>query len=198
MNLLIATNNVGKVREYQQILRELFPDLRLLTLREAGIVHDVEETGETFEANARLKAVTYAKMSGLPVIADDSGLAVDAFDGFPGVVSARWAGPTDRDRNQQLLQKMADIPAEKRGAKFVCVAIFCLPDGREVLAKGEVIGYIGYQPEGEHGFGYDPLFVLPDLGQTMAQLSKEEKNAISHRGRAARALAPRMMALMST
>jgi XTP/dITP diphosphohydrolase len=197
MNLLIASNNVGKVREYQQILGELFPDMRLLTLREAGIEYDVEETGETFEANARLKGVAYAKMSGLPVIADDSGLAVDAFDGFPGVYSARWAGPTDRERNQQLLEKMAHIPAEKRGAKFVCVAIFCLPDGRELLAKGEVRGNIGYEAEGEHGFGYDPLFVLPELGRTMAQLSKEEKNAISHRGRAASALAPRMMALIS-
>lgn len=198
MNLLIATNNVGKVREYQQILGDMFPELRLLTLREAGIEYDVEETGETFEANARLKGVGYAKMSGLPVIADDSGLAVDAFDGFPGVYSARWAGPTDRERNEQLLEKMADMPFYKRGAKFVCTAIFCLPDGREVLAKGEVIGYIGYQAEGEHGFGYDPLFVLPELGRTMAQLSKEEKNAISHRGRAARALAPRMMALLSS
>ena len=196
MKLLIATNNAGKVREYQNILRDLFPHLTLLTLREAGIEHDVEETGKTFEANARLKAVEYANLSGLPVIADDSGLAVDALDGFPGVYSARWTGPTDADRNQQLLAKMAHIPWEERGAKFVCTTVFRLPDGREAVGYGEVAGRIGYEPRGEKGFGYDPLFVLPEHGITMAELSREQKNLISHRGRAAHALAPQIVALL--
>ncbi|MGB0389299.1 MAG: RdgB/HAM1 family non-canonical purine NTP pyrophosphatase [Ardenticatenaceae bacterium] len=193
MKLLIATNNPGKVREYQNILHDLFPDLTCLTLREAGIEHDVEETGETFEANARLKAVAYAELSGLPVIADDSGLVVEALDGFPGVRSARWTGPTDADRNQQLLAKMADIPWEERGAKFVCTTIFRSPDGREAVAYGEVAGRIAYQPRGQNGFGYDPLFFFPERDLTMAELSKEQKNAISHRGQAAHALAPQIL-----
>ena len=195
MKLLIATNNKGKVREYQTILRHLFPNLVLLSLGEAGIEHDVEETGATFEENARLKAEEYAQLSGLPVIADDSGLVIDAFDGFPGVYSARWAGPTDADRNQQLLIKMADLTGTQRAAKFVCTTVFRLPDGREAIASGDVKGHIAHEARGEHGFGYDPLFVLPD-GRHMAELKKEEKNKISHRGQAAKALVPRVLALL--
>lgn len=195
MKLLIASNNKGKVREYQTILHDFFPNLILLSLREAGIEHDVEETGTTFEENARLKAAEYSALSGLPVIADDSGLAVEAFDGFPGVYSARWAGPTDADRNQQLLIKMADLTGAQRAAKFVCTIVFRLPDGREAVASGDVRGHIGHEARGEHGFGYDPLFVLPD-GRHMAELKKEEKNQISHRGQAAKALVPRVLALL--
>ncbi len=195
MKLLIATNNKGKVLEYQTILRHLFPEITLLSLREAGIDHDVEETGTTFEENARLKATEYSALSGLPVIADDSGLALDYFDGFPGVYSARWAGPTDADRNQQLLIKMADLSGEQRASKFVCTTVFRLPDGREAIASGDVRGHIGYETRGTHGFGYDPLFVLPD-GRHMAELTKAEKNQISHRGQAANALAPRILALL--
>ncbi len=195
MKLLIATNNAGKVREYQHILRGLFPDVTLLTLAEAGIEHDVEETGDTFEANARLKAEGYSALSGLPVIADDSGLAVDALDGFPGVRSARWSGPTDEDRNRHLLEKLEEVPEAARGARFICVACFRTPDGQEALAYGEVEGRIGHAPRGEHGFGYDPLFMLPD-GRSLSELPREEKNAISHRGRAARVLAPRIAALL--
>ncbi|MBA3533254.1 MAG: RdgB/HAM1 family non-canonical purine NTP pyrophosphatase [Ardenticatenales bacterium] len=196
MKLLIATNNQGKLKEYQQILRELLPDLTLLTLREAGINQDVEETGETFEENARLKAVEYAALSGLPVIADDSGLAVEALGGFPGVHSARWAGPTDAERNREILAKLENVPEAERGAKFVCVALCRTPDGREAMAYGEVLGRIGYEPRGSNGFGYDPLFVFPERGTTMAELSSDEKNAISHRGRAARLLAPEVARLL--
>jgi XTP/dITP diphosphohydrolase len=196
MKLLVATNNPGKVREYEQILYELFPGLVLLTLREVGIEHDVDETGETFEENARLKGRAYAQMSGLPVIADDSGIVVDALDGFPGIRSARWTGPGDVDRVAGLLAKLEGVPWEGRGARFVCVAICCTPDGREATGYGEVHGTIGFEPRGSHGFGYDPVFVLPERGQTMAELTKEEKSAISHRGRAARALAPEMGTLL--
>lgn len=198
MKLLIATNNNGKVREYQSILSALLPDVTLLTLREAGIEQEVEETGETFEENARLKAVAYSASSGLPVIADDSGLAVDVFDGFPGVISNRWAGEgtSAAERNTLLLEKMASVPEETRGARFVCVAICRLPDGREAVSYGEVAGRIGYKPRGNNGFGYDPIFVLPERGLTMAELSSEEKNAISHRGRAAQGLAPQIADLL--
>ncbi len=197
MKLLIATNNPGKVREYQDILRDLFPGVALLTLDQAGITHDVEETGKTFEANARLKAAAYAQLSGLPVIADDSGLVVDALGGFPGVRSARWAGPTDADRNRRLLARLEAVPWEQRGARFVCVAVCRLPDAREVVGRGEVRGVIGYEPRGAHGFGYDPLFVLPELGRTLAELPGDEKNQLSHRGRAARALAPQVARLLA-
>lgn len=196
MQLLIATNNAGKVREYQSILAELLPDLTLLTLREAGIEQDVEETGESFEENARLKAVAYSELSGLPVIADDSGLAVDALDGFPGVRSARWAGPGDAERNVQLLAQLEGLPPEARGARFICVALCRTPDGREVMAQGEVEGLIAPAPRGGQGFGYDPLFLLPERGLTFGELAPEEKNALSHRGRAARALAPQVAALL--
>lgn len=200
MKLLIATNNDGKVREYQSILSTLLPDVTLLTLHEAGIEQEVEETGETFEENARLKAVAYAASSGLPVIADDSGLAVDAFDGFPGVMSNRWAGEgtSAAERNRLLLTKMAEVPEEARGARFVCVTICRLPDGREAVSYGEVAGRIGDEPRGSNGFGYDPIFALPERGVTMAELSSTEKNAISHRGRAAQGLVPHLARLLGS
>ncbi len=192
MELLVATNNPGKVKEYQQMLTELLPALTLLTLQDVGIEFEVDETGETFEDNARLKAVAYGQRSGLPTLADDSGLEVAALGGFPGVHSARWSGPTAADRNQQLLARMEQVPWEARGARFVCVTLFRLPDGREAQGVGEVAGRLGWAPRGEGGFGYDPLFVLPD-GRTLAELAPHEKHAISHRGRAARAVAPAIL-----
>lgn len=191
--ILIATNNQGKVREYQAILSEILPSVELLTLNDVGITQDVEETGTTFAANALLKAEAYSDLSGLPVIADDSGLVVDALDGLPGVYSNRWAGPntTEADRNAYLLTRLADVPDEKRTARFVCVAILRLPDGRMAEGVGEVQGRIGYETRGTYGFGYDPLFLVEDDihdGRTLGELPPEEKNVISHRGRAARAL----------
>lgn len=191
--ILIATNNQGKVREYQAILSEILPDVELFTLKDVGITDDVEETGTTFAANALLKAEAYSDLSGLPVIADDSGLVVDALGGAPGVYSNRWAGPntTEAERNLYLLNRLADVPTEQRTARFVCVAILRLPDGRMVEGVGEVQGRIGYETRGSYGFGYDPLFVVEDEindGRMLGELPPEEKNVISHRGRAARAL----------
>lgn len=191
--IVIATNNQGKVREYQAILSEILPNVELLTLTQVGITQDVEETGTTFAANALLKAEAYSVLSGFPVIADDSGLVVDALDGLPGVYSNRWAGPntTEADRNAYLLTRLAGVPHEQRTARFVCVAIVRLPDGRMAEGVGEVQGRIGYETRGTFGFGYDPLFVVEDDiadGRTLGELPPEEKNLISHRGRAARAL----------
>jgi XTP/dITP diphosphohydrolase len=197
VQLLIATNNAGKVREYQEILQELLPEVELLILSEAGIAYEVDETGETFEENARLKATEYAARSGMTVIADDSGLEVAALGGFPGVKSARWTGPTAEDRNRELLKLLADTPPEARAARFVCVTVCCAPDGREVVGYGEVAGRIGFEPRGTNGFGYDPLFLLPERGVTMAELPSHEKHAISHRGRAARTIAPHLRLLMN-
>ncbi|MCB0076599.1 MAG: RdgB/HAM1 family non-canonical purine NTP pyrophosphatase [Anaerolineales bacterium] len=196
--LLVATNNVGKVREYGRLLAAILPQTRLLSLAQAGIDYDVDETGETFAANAQLKAEAYGRLSDLPVLADDSGLTVAALGGWPGVHSKRWAGEetTAAERNAFLLAKLAAVPAGQRQAQFVCVISFRLPDGRQVQAEGRLAGEIGFEIRGTHGFGYDPLFVLPE-GVTLAELTADEKNAISHRGRAARAIAPQIAALLA-
>ena len=184
--LLIATRNQGKVREYRELLADL--PFEVLSLADAGLDADVEETGETFAENALLKARTYAHLSGLLTWADDSGLAVDALDGWPGVHSARHAGPnaTDADRIGILLQRLADVPPQERGAAFHCVVAIATPDGRAWTTEGMCAGAIIDEPAGSGGFGYDSVFFVPDLGKTFAQLSSREKNAISHRGIAAR------------
>ncbi len=183
--LLIATHNRGKLREYGELLGQLPFDL--VTLDDVGIREEVEESGETLEANARLKAETYARASGLVTLADDSGLFVDALGGEPGVHSKRYAGEgkTDAERNQFLLAKLQKVPRGQRSARFRCVIAIAEPQGPTRLSEGECEGEIGFEPRGEHGFGYDPLFVLNDLGKRMAELSTEEKNRISHRARAA-------------
>jgi len=184
--LLIATKNLGKVREYRELLADL--PFQVVSLAEAGIDADVEETGSTFAENALLKARTYAQLSGLLTWADDSGLAVDALHGWPGVHSARHAGPnaTDADRISILLQRLADVPPQERGAAFHCVVAIATPDGRAWTTEGMCPGVIIDEPTGSGGFGYDPIFFVPHLGKTFAQLSAAEKNAISHRGIAAR------------
>jgi XTP/dITP diphosphohydrolase len=184
--LLIATKNMGKVREYRDLLADLPFDI--LSLADVGIDADVEETGETFAENAILKARTYARLSGLLTWADDSGLAVDALGGWPGVHSARHAGPdaTDADRIAILLQRLSDVPPEDRGAAFHCVVAIATPDGRVWTTDGMCAGVIIDQPAGSGGFGYDPVFFVPELGRTFAELTSEQKNAISHRGIAAR------------
>ncbi len=183
--LLIATHNPGKIREYQTLLADL--PLLVTSLRAAGIVDDVEETGATFAANARLKAQAYAHQSGLWTWADDSGLEVDALDGRPGVYSARYAGPdaTDRDRYQKVLAELQQYPERPRSARFWCVVAIASPDDEIFTAEASVEGEIITAARGEHGFGYDPIFYLPDLGKTMAELPTEIKNQISHRGKAA-------------
>jgi XTP/dITP diphosphohydrolase len=184
--LLLATNNKGKVREYKSMLKGL--PFELVSLAELGIKTEVEEVGESLEENARLKAITLAGESRLLVLADDSGLEVDALGGEPGRLSARYAGEgaSDKDRVNYLLSRLKDVPEEKRSARFRCVIAIATPDGKVELCSGECPGFITLEPRGKEGFGYDPIFYLPGLGKTMAELSLEEKNRVSHRGRAVR------------
>lgn len=183
--LLIATHNPGKIREYQTLLADL--PLTVTSLKAEGITEDVEETGQTFAENACLKAESYARMTGLWTWADDSGLEVDALDGRPGVYSARYAGPgaTDQDRYQKLLQELHQQPDAPRTARFRCVVAIAIPDAEIATVEGTVEGIITNQPQGANGFGYDPIFLLPERGLTMAALPAEVKNEISHRGQAA-------------
>ncbi len=195
--LLVATHNKGKLREYKELLRDL--PVRLVYLDEVGIHEDVPETGSTFEENAVQKATAYARLSGLVTLADDSGLEVDALGGRPGIHSARYAGPnaSDEDRIRKLLAELEGVPPEQRTARFRCVIAVASPEGDVIIAQGTVEGVIADAPRGHHGFGYDPIFYLPDRGCTMAELPPEEKNRISHRARAAEAIKPRLMKFLS-
>ena len=198
--IVLATKNPGKARELAEVLAGL--GVEIISLAELGPVDEPDECGETFAQNARDKAMYYARATGLWCLGDDSGLAVDALGGAPGVYSARYAAklcPPDAPRdaidqanNQKLLADLADVPAEKRSARFICH--LALADGEKVLleAAGTFEGQIGYDPAGANGFGYDPLFFLPQKGCTSAQLSSEEKNAISHRGQAVRIFAEKL------
>jgi len=182
--LLLATNNQAKVREYRHLLQNL--PYELVTLAEQGITTVVVETGQSLEDNARLKATVLAKESQLLVLADDSGLEVEALGGEPGALSARYAGKvaSDKDRVGYLLAKLKGVPWEKRSARFRCVIALATPDGETEFCYGECRGFIAFEPRGEQGFGYDPVFYLPELGKTMAELPLEIKNQVSHRGQA--------------
>ena len=200
MKLLIATNNPGKVREYEELLETLPAAVEITYPAQQGLALEVEESGETFEENARLKALAFAQASGLLTLADDSGLEVDALDGAPGVRSARYAGPdaNDVDRYRKLLGALAGVPADRRSARFRCVVALAQPDGTIHTADGTCEGEIGHEPRGTHGFGYDPVFVVDGYGdRTMAELAAEIKNRISHRGRALAAIRPRLEQLVS-
>jgi len=192
MRLLIATRNPGKKREYEDLLGDLGYDL--VTLDEVGIDLEVAETGTTYAENAALKARGYAAASGLITLADDSGLEVDALGGAPGVLSARYAGDeaTDADRYEKLLGEMRNVPDERRTAHFRCVIVVTWPDGHSECVEGTCEGRITREPCGNHGFGFDPVFYLPELGCTMAELPPEVKNRISHRARAAQAIRPKL------
>lgn len=196
--LLIATNNPGKLAEYRQLLMEL--PIELTWPAAEGIDLEVEETGETFEENAVLKARTLANVSGLPTLADDSGLEVMALGGEPGIRSSRYAGPDadDVDRYQKLLRNLADVPWERRQARFRCVIAIATPQGIVKIVEGSITGRIAFEPRGEHGFGYDPVFYLPDLGKTMAELPGDIKNQISHRADAARKAIPILQQIYAT
>lgn len=185
--LLLATRNEAKVREYLGPLRGI--PYEIVTLSDAGIDLEVEETGTTLEENASMKAAAYAEAGNLVAFADDSGLEVDVLGGEPGPLSARYAGEgaTASDLIDLLLSKLVDVPWEGRTARFRCVVAIATPDGGVDLCQGECPGIITFEPKGEGGFGYDPVFYLPELGKTMAELTLEEKNEVSHRGRAARA-----------
>ena len=186
---IIATNNPGKVREFHKILPPLGIDA--VSLKEAGIRLEVEETGTTFEENALLKARAACACSGMPAVADDSGLVVDALDGRPGVYSARYA-ETEKAFNLRLLAEMQDVPDEKRQAHYACAIACVLPDGREFTVYGECYGVIARDETGENGFGYDPLFYLPQYGVTFGELAPEIKNEISHRAKALKAFAEKI------
>jgi len=192
MQFVIATHNYKKLTELSRILKPL--GIEAVTDAELGAtLSEVEETGTTFEENAYLKAAAACKQTGLPAVADDSGLEVAALDGAPGVYSARYAGEgaTDAQRNRKLLAEMAHLPEERRGARFVSAICCVFPNGESVTARGECAGTIGYEPAGDNGFGYDPLFVV-DGGKTYAELNADEKDAISHRGQALRRFAVRL------
>ena len=183
MKVILASQNQHKLVELSNILSKLGFEIALES--EYGLHVEVEETGTTFEENSLLKAEAVMKASGLPVLADDSGLMVDALDGAPGVYSARYGHKSsDQERTAYLLENMKGVPEGKRGAKFVCVITCLWPDGRKIVARGECPGVIAKAPHGENGFGYDPVFYLPERGMTYAELPSEEKNAISHRARA--------------
>jgi XTP/dITP diphosphohydrolase len=183
--LLLATNNKGKIREYKSLLRGI--PYEIVTLAEQGITTEVAEVGGSFEENARLKASTPAKESGLLSLADDSGLEVDALGGEPGSLSHRYAGEgaTDEDRINYLLSRLKDVPDKERTARFRCVIAIAAPNGRVELCSGICRGIITTTPKGDRGFGYDPIFYLPEFGKTMAELTLEEKNRVSHRAKAA-------------
>ena len=183
--LLIATRNPGKLREFAAIFEGL--GLRLRTLDELGIPDEVEETGETFASNALLKAEAYMALSGLPTLADDSGLEVAALRGAPGVYSARYGGVKGEAQLRYLLEQMRDVPWHARLARFICVIALARPGHAPELAEGTLPGVIELEPKGSGGFGYDPLFYLLDENCTLAELPAERKNQISHRANAARA-----------
>ncbi len=184
--LLLATNNKGKVKEYQSLLRNT--GYELVTPVQQGVSLAVEEVGETLEENAKLKALAFARAGNLLALADDSGLEVDVLDGAPGRFSARYAGEgaSDKDRVNYLLSKLKDVPWEKRTAQFRCAIAVAYPAGQMELCSGVCPGFIAFAPKGELGFGYDPVFYLPEFDKTMAELPLATKNRISHRGKAAR------------
>ena len=191
MKLVLATKNAGKVVEFRRILEEFgAKDLEVVGLDAFPEIGDIEETGTTFEENSLLKARTISKLTGLPALADDSGICVDALGGAHGLYSARYSGKGDAANNEKLLKELKDVPDEKRTAYFICVAAFVRPDGFEHVEEGRFYGKVIHQVCGTGGFGYDPLFQPDGLNCTSAELTAEEKDAISHRGKAMRAIAP--------
>ena len=209
MELILASRNKKKIKEMEAILSQNIPGIRILSLDDIGFEGDIEEDGTTFEENALIKARTAMEASGnriaaasaaaiadarIAAIADDSGLAVDALNGAPGVYSARYAGGhgDDAANNAFLLKNLVDTPAEERTARFVCCIACVFPDGREITVRGETEGLIIDDPRGDGGFGYDPYFYYEPYGKTFAELTADEKNAISHRGRAVAKLAEKL------
>lgn len=183
MKLVVATHNPGKLRELRQMLADL--PVEVVSAGEAGLP-EVEETGTTFEENARLKARAALRHTRQASLGEDSGIEVDALGGAPGVYSNRFAGPntTEEDRNRVLMERLEGVPDERRTCRYRSVIVLALPDGREFVCDGTCEGWIGREPQGSNGFGYDPIFRLPDRASTMAEITPEEKNKISHRGKA--------------
>ena len=184
--IIFATGNEGKMKEVRMILEDL--GLPVLSLKDAGITADVEENGTTFEENAQIKAKAIMEMTGALVLADDSGLEVDALDKEPGIYSARYMGhdTSYHIKNQNIIDRLEGKVGEERSARFVCAIAAAFPDGRVLITRGTMEGQIGYEEKGENGFGYDPIFYLPEYQCYSAELSLEEKNKLSHRGKALR------------
>ncbi len=191
--LVLATRNAGKFAEVQRLITVHAPHITLRSVAEFNL-DDVEETGTTFEENALLKAETIARQSGLPALADDSGIAIDALGGAPGVYSARWSGVHGDDAANiaKVLLELKDVADHERGAQFVCVIALALPDGRSMTVRGEVAGMVRREAVGEFGFGYDPIFQPEGFSITTAQMDPETKDSISHRGKALRDIAPKI------
>ena len=199
--LLLATRNKGKVEEFKRILEQIAPgEIELIGLEAFPDLADVDETGSTFKENALLKAKEMAAATGIAAIADDSGLCIDALGGDPGIFSARWSGIHGNDiaNNEKVLEQLKDVSADARGAHFICVAALALPDGRTHTEEGLFQGWILNSPMGEKGFGYDPIFRPDGFEISSAQMSPEEKDAVSHRGKALRAIAPHAIKLLNT
>lgn len=186
--IIFATTNSGKMREIREIMKDCGYDI--CSMKEAGISADIIEDGTTFEENALIKARTIAKLTGEISMADDSGLEIDYLGGAPGITSARFLGEnTGYDvKNRYLLQKLEGVSQAERTARFVCAIACVWPGGKSLTKRGTIEGYIGYEERGTNGFGYDPIFMVPEYGKTTAELSMEEKNEISHRARALRAM----------
>ena len=199
--LLLATRNKGKIEEFRRILEDIAAgEIELVGLEQFPDLHDVDETGSTFEENALLKAREMCLASGIPAIADDSGLCVDFLNGDPGIFSARWAGShgDDRANTAKVLESLIGVPDENRGAHFTCVAALALPDGRTHVEEGRFDGWILHAPVGDQGFGYDPIFRPEGFEISSAQMSAKTKDAISHRGKSLRAIAPHVITLLNT
>lgn len=187
--IIFATGNENKLKEIREILSDV--DAEIVSMKEAGIEADIEENGRTFEENAVIKATAISKLAGdAIVLADDSGLEIDYLNGEPGVYSARYMGEDTSYaiKNQALIDRLEGVPDEKRTARFVCAVAMASPDGTVETVRGTIEGRIGYKECGKNGFGYDPIFVVPEYGCTSAELTPEQKNAISHRGKALRAI----------
>ncbi|MEI7943930.1 MAG: RdgB/HAM1 family non-canonical purine NTP pyrophosphatase [Actinomycetes bacterium] len=200
--VLLATKNQGKLKEFLRIITELHGEnsLELLSADDFPDLGDIEETGATFIENALLKARESCRITGVAAIADDSGICVDALNGMPGIYSARWAGSHGNDRAnlELLLAQLSHVPIDRRAGSFRCAVALVFPDGRELVEEGVMPGYIIDQPRGSGGFGYDPIFVAEGHEVTTAELSPSDKDAISHRGKAFRALAPRLLASLES
>lgn len=184
--IVFATGNVGKMREIREILADM--DLEVVSMAEIGADPAIEENGTTFEENALIKARTVAKECGEIVLADDSGLEVDRLNKEPGIYSARYMGEDTSYsiKNANIIRRLENVTEEERTARFVCAIAAVFPNGEEIVTHGEIEGRIGYEERGSNGFGYDPIFLVPEFGRTTAELSDEEKNSVSHRGRALR------------
>ena len=194
MKIIFATGNEGKMKEIREILAD--PQVEILSMKEAGITAEIEENGTSFEENAVIKAKAVMQLCHEIVLADDSGLEIDYLNKEPGIYSARYMGEDTsyRIKNQNLIDRLEGVPDEERTARFVCVIAAAFPDGEVLTARGTIEGRIGYEEKGENGFGYDPIFYVPEYGCSTAQLSPEVKNQISHRGKALREMKRKLQA----